>query len=252
MIDPATHFTITFDYRFDSRGMFEDPERRRLLDYAGEIWASRIADEFEDVPEGTEVLVRNPEDFETMGSVFTIDYTIDDLVVFVGFAEHDGVGGELAGARSSAAIGSVSDTALAQRFDTRYNGSKFEPWTGWVSFDVAEPFVYDPTPETADDIPADQIDFLTVAYHELGHVLGVGASTAFDSLLDGETFIGTHAVAVYGGPVPLAPGSSSHFSDAIMSDGRRMTMDSSDPSGARFPPTTLDLAVLADLGYSTH
>ena len=36
----------------------------------------------------------------------------------------------------------------------------------------------------------------------------------------------------------------------LMSDGRRLTMDLSDPSGERFPPTTLDLAVLADLGYT--
>ena len=156
----------------------------------------------------------------------------------------------LAGARASAAIGSVTDAELAARFDTRFNGPKFQPWTGWVSFDVADPYFYDPTPDTADDIPADKIDFLTVAYHELGHILGVGGSDAWDSLLDGETFIGTHAVAAYGGPVPLASGSTSHFDDAIMSDGRRMTMDQSDPPGERFPPTTLDLAVLADLGYT--
>ncbi len=75
---------------------FDDPERRRLLEHAGAIWAAHIADEFEDVPEGTEVLVRNPEDHEAMGSIFTIDYAIDDIVVFAGFAEHDGAGGELA------------------------------------------------------------------------------------------------------------------------------------------------------------
>jgi hypothetical protein len=244
-----TRFNIHFDYRFDSMGILDDPARRALLEYAALAWSSQTADEFDTIPAGTEILVRNPEDHQTAGTVFPIEYAIDDLVVFVGFNIHDGPGGTLAGARASAAIGSVSDPTLSALLATRFNEADFQPWTGWMSFDLEEPYFYDPTPETADDIPMDQIDFLTVAMHELGHVLGIGASDAYDALVMGTTFIGTQSVATYGAPVPLSP-DGFHIDIAVMSDGRRLTMDPSDPPGQRFPPTPLDLALLQDLGYS--
>lgn len=246
---PASTFQIQFDYRFDSMGMFDDPVRRAALEYAARAWADHLDDEFANIPSGTEVLVRNPEDPDVAGTVFSIDTEIDDLLVFPGFAAIDGEGGTLGRATSTAAIGSVTDPTLQAALDERYNGATFQPWTGWVAFDMADDFFYDQTPETSDDIPPDQMDFVTVAMHELGHILGVGSCDQFDALVEGQTYVGAQAVALYGSALPLSS-DLSHFPVTIMSDGRRMTMDESDGNGARYPPTPLDLAVLADLGYT--
>ena len=59
------------------------------------------------------------------------------------------------------------------------------------------------TPDTDDDLPAEQSDFMTTSQHELGHLLGIGNSAAWSSLLVGNQFTGSHAVALCGGPVPV-------------------------------------------------
>ena len=160
----------------------------------------------------------------------------------------DGVHGSLAISAPSAAIGSVSDPVLSASLKTRFEGPDFEPWTGWLGFDEAEDWFYDPTPETSDDIPAEKIDFLSVALHELGHVLGFGTSDAFQALVQNATFTGPKSVALYGGPVPLTS-DGKHIASGILSDGKRPVMDASDASGARSVITPLDLAILQDIGY---
>jgi hypothetical protein len=43
-------FNIVFDYRFDTSGFFNDPQRRATLEAAAKAWESLIADEFPNVP----------------------------------------------------------------------------------------------------------------------------------------------------------------------------------------------------------
>ncbi|MBW2528560.1 MAG: matrixin family metalloprotease [Deltaproteobacteria bacterium] len=244
-------FDIRFDYRFDSKGLFDDPARRAALEAAGAQWEAVLADEFADVPAGTELLSRDPEDPGTAGQVFTIDYAIDDLVVFVGFAQLDGSSGMLASSTHSAAIGSVSDPSLSAELSDRYHGADFEPWTGWIAFDEDEPWFFDATPDDATDIPGSSPDFISVAAHELGHVLGFGASDAFVSLVDDSnaTFGGAAAAASYGGVVPLSS-DLMHIEASIRVDGRRPLMDPSDAAGERSIITDLDMAFMEDVGYA--
>lgn len=244
-----TLFNITFDYRFDSKGAFDAPERRAALEAAAAEWERIIEEDFEDIPAGTEVLSRDPESPSEPGQTFVMDEPIDDLVIFVGFSAPDGPGGQLAESFPSAAIGSVSDPALSAKLSERYDGPDYEPWTAWLSFDEDEDWYYDATPETGDDIPAGQIDFISVAMHELGHILGFGTATAFFNLVDGQSqFIGTAAVAAYGGPVPLTA-SGFHLDPSVSSDGGRPLMDPSDASGERSTITSLERALFSDLGH---
>jgi len=245
----SSTFSIQFDYRFDTKGLFQDAARRVALEAAGNAWAALIAEEFDDIPAGTTVLSRDPENPTAPGQTFTFENSIDDLVVFVGFGDHDGPGGTLASSFPSAAIGSVTDPALAAKLSERHTGPDFEPWTGWISFDPSESWFFDTSPQTADDIPAGQMDFITVAVHELGHVLGFGTAQAHFALVSGTTFTGSSGVAAHGAPVPLTS-NGKHIQKGVLVDGMRPLMDPSDPSGERSLHTRLDLAMLEDIGFS--
>jgi hypothetical protein len=200
---------------------------------------------FSPIPAGTNVRARDPENVDAGASNFPLSYPIDDLVIFVGMAGIDGPGGTLGDTYSSATY----PADLAAVLYARYNGNPFQPWVATVVFDKDDSFFVDATMETSDDIPSKQIDFYSVALHEFGHVLGIGSSSAFETLVANFTFTGTHAVAVYGAPVPLTSDGFLHVLKTVIVDGRRVVMDQSDAPGERSLITRLDLAMLEDLGY---
>ena len=238
-----SNFNIQFDYRFDTNGFFNNPLRRNALEAAAKIWEDLIKDEFTNIPVGTGFSVTNPQ---TGAHVqFSSDYEVDDLVVFVGARDLSSLGVlALAGPSASYYEGSS--------LDSRYNSlNNFEPWTGSMSFNSSEPWFFDPTFDTAYDIPETSMDFLSVAVHELGHILGIGASNAFDRLVSGGYFNGTNAKALNNGnPVPLE-GDLGHVEDDFLGAGvgPEAAMDPTIPNGVRKLPTALDVAILADIGY---
>ena len=240
--------SIAFDFRYDDAGFF-DPAARATLTAAAASWSARLGDDFEMIPAGTSIRTRDPEAPDAEGMSFASDVAIDDLLVFVGCSDIDGPGGVTATSNHAAAIGSVTDLQLQARLQARYDGTNFEPWTGWISFDCDEPWYFDDDVTSTGDLPGTDRDFWTVAMHELAHVLGFGTAMAhFDLVSDTPAFTGAAASAEYGGPVPMtAP--RTHFADGVMSDGVAPLMDQSRPNGERFAPTALDVAALADLGY---
>lgn len=239
-----SNFNIQFDYRFDTNGFFNNPLRRNALEAAAKIWEDLIKDEFTNIPTGTNFSVTNPQ--TGISVQFSSDYEVDDLVVFVGARDLGGLNGVLALAGPSATYYEGSS------LDSRYNSlNNFEPWTGSISFNSSEPWFFDPTFDTAYDIPETSMDFLSVAVHELGHILGIGASNAFDRLVSGGYFNGTNAKALNNGnPVPLE-GDLGHVKDDFLGGGvgPEAAMDPTIPNGVRKLPTALDVAILADIGY---
>jgi hypothetical protein len=245
-----TLFTIHFDYRFDTKGLFDAPERRAALEGAAAVWEALIVEDFDDIPAGTQVLSRDPEAPDLDGQTFAYEEPIDDLVVFVGFAAFDGPSGQLAQSYPSAAIGSVSDPALSSALDARYHGADFEPWTAWLSFDESEDWFFDPTPLTGDDLPPSQTDFVSVAMHELGHILGFGTADAYFAFVDAQSqFTGPAAMAAFGGPIPLT-GDGYHIAAGTVVDGGRPLMDPSDAAGERSVVTSAERGLFSDLGYA--
>ena len=244
-------FRIEFDYRFDDAGYFAAAERRATLEAAAASWGRIFSDDFPAIPAGTEVRTRHPEAPGESGFGFVIDREIDDLLVFVGCSEMDGVGGTMAISNSAAAINAVTDPVLRDELRERYQGDRFQPWTAWISFDCEDDFYFDQSMSSDDDIPSADADFYSVALHELGHVLGFGTADAFFALREEAPmrFVGANAVAAYGEAVPLSS-SGVHLDSAVQSDGRFTLMDPSRPGGVRTEPTPLDIAVLTDLGYT--
>lgn len=237
-ISPPQPFNIQLDYRFDTQGWFT-PERKATLEHAADIWEAIIQDDFENVPAGTALYVENPQT-ATMEE-FDSDVEIDDLIIFVGMRNSENLG---EGGPSALYF---PDSNLANRF----TGSDFEPWTGSIYFGDNGDWFFDATPETADDIPTDHFDFLSVAIHEIGHTLGFGTARAFDALVTETRFVGEQAIAANGGAaIPLAA-DLSHIEDGYEFGGSgELMFDPTLDPGARTLPTRLDAAMLADIGYS--
>jgi hypothetical protein len=240
----AHHFSIKFDYRFDTVGFFT-AERRAALEAAGALWANIIHDDFGALPKGTGIRLKNPENRDEDVWVNGIEEDVDDLIVFVGSSEAIpglGRGGPSGNTQTD-------DPVLAAALAARRDGADFEPWAGSISFKASSNFFFDQTPATSDDIPAQSSDFITTAAHELGHVLGFSSGcAALQALTSGSTFIGPTAQAVYGGPVPLVS-DLGHFQEGLKSDGTETLMDPGMATGTRIAPTHLDRAVFIDIGY---
>lgn len=90
---------------------------------------------------------------------------------------------------------------------------------------------------------------MSVALHEIGHVLGVGTPDAFKTQIVDGAFAGPKTTAIFGGPLPLTP-DLAHVPNTTMSGGTRVLMDRSDAPGTRYLPTPLDQAALEDLGHT--
>ena len=298
---------IEFDYRFDSSGFFDDPQRRAALERAGEIWSDIIQDDFEAIPAGAEFTTTNP----TTGTSerVILDREIDDILVFVG-------AGSLNGSTNTASLhhnhdhssdryhnhnhpqscscshcqvlkeqalkgqtvdlsqpgilkntlgqaNSISvDSLLAQAqingtdlqgdifqrrisSDFRNQGAvtDFEPWAGTISFNPSETIDWN---FALNNTNGEGIDFISVALHELGHILGIGVAPIFDVLGEGNGFSGTNALATNNNnPIPLDP-TLSHVAEGFNENSVLL-----DPllNENRTLPSAIDLALLADIGF---
>ncbi|HEX2670373.1 MAG TPA: hypothetical protein VHM25_05860, partial [Polyangiaceae bacterium] len=195
-------------------------------------------------PAGTRLTLNDPEDRDQEVTIDRLEEDIDDLLVFVGTSE--AIPGY--GRGGPAALAETSDATLQKSFTNRQVGKRFQPWAGSISFKGSVDYFFDPTPESRGDIPKNQYDFISLATHELGHVLGFAACPAFVALEDDETFTGKAALAAYSGPVPLEA-DLGHLADGTESDGVEALMTPKLLNGVRRTPTTLDVATLLDIGY---
>ncbi|GMG84201.1 hypothetical protein LNKW23_34150 [Paralimibaculum aggregatum] len=264
-------FDISFDYRFDTAGFFDNPDAVAALEAAAAIWEGVIGDEFEAVPAGVAFWVSNPVDGTAEQVV--LDAEIDDLLIFVGAsAAPFGIAHEAeallpegyacscalccgnpavtaeAGALARAGYsgyGAAGD-ALNARISTNFRGqgaaSDFEPYAGVMGFNTSYSWNYDLAGPSAGTY-----DFLTVALHEIGHVLGIGTAGAFGDWISGGSFTGPNATAANGGQALPVHGDSAHV--AAGHNDNSVVMDPSISSNQRVSLSEIDKALLADIGY---
>ncbi|MBS1124735.1 MAG: hypothetical protein H6Q90_6963, partial [Deltaproteobacteria bacterium] len=72
--------SIRFDYRFDHASWFT-PARRLVLEAAATEWSDRFGDDFPDIPLGTSLRTRDPENPTAAATSFDSTEVIDDLLV---------------------------------------------------------------------------------------------------------------------------------------------------------------------------
>ena len=143
------------------------------------------------------------------------------------------------------------DLAFINAVETRGETSGFANWGGVITFDRdgSTTWHYNHTTQPSGNVT----DFFSVAIHELGHSLGFGTSSEFQSLISGSNFIGANAESRYGGPVPLSGNGHWAFGTSSVVYGTATAQETAmDPdllNGTRKRFTELDAAALKDIGW---
>ncbi len=160
------------------------------------------------------------------------------------------------GTFSQAEINQISSiTATFQnQVEKRGQGSGFARWGGAITFDRdgSTSWYYNHLGSPSGSLT----DFYSVAIHELGHALGLGASTQWSALVTGSYFYGVNAENQYNGnAIPLAP-DLGHWAEGTMSViygssiPQEAAMDPTVLNGTRKRLTALDAGALQDIGWS--
>ena len=247
-------FTLKLDYSLDASGFFSDPARKAVMQQAATLMQGRIADTLSAVvPSGSNTWtldVRNP----ATGNVTTINnptIPADTIVVYVGGRELGGTTLGVGGRAGWGGSGTQSwlDVLRARGESGALASTKtdYAPHAGSVAFDVTTPWFFG---STTSGLTTSKSDFLSVAVHERGHVLGFTDSTpSFQALISGNTLVGPKSKAANGGAaVPLNP-ENAHWAEGTKSGGVETAMDPTLTRGTRKLFTPLDWAGLDDIGW---
>ena len=140
--------------------------------------------------------------------------------------------------------GDIFQRRIANNFRNQGIASNFEPWAGTISFNSQINWDF-----SLENPSQNKVDFISVALHEIGHVLGIGTSPIFDSLGAGASFEGVNALKVNNGnPIPLEQ-DLGHVKEGFA--GNTVLLDPNKNNGRNLP-TDIDLALLADIGYEIN
>ena len=252
--------TIEFDYSYDSLGFFDkNPAAEAVLQEAAQIIGTQINDSLT-------AITPNPAAGDTWTARFldpstgsertvsNLDIPSNTILIFVGGFNGQGSLGGQGGYGGYSVEGSADWVNSVQ---ARGGNSTIGIWGGAIRFNMDTDWSF---VGTSGPPPANQIDFLTMAEHEIGRVLGLGTSPGWYAWVDttNDTLTGPHAEATYGGPVPLNPAgqfgdpADGLWADSVSSFGQQPTMDVSPlEPGSRRLFTSLDWAALEDIGWNT-
>jgi len=236
---------VVLDYSFDSTGMFNDANRRAVLQSAVNEVANNLTANLSAIaPSGSNtwsISFFNPG----TGAQTTINnptLSANTLTIFVGGRA---IGGSQAGFGGSGGFAASGSQTWLNTLTSRGPGGSML-WGGSITFDTATNWFFS---TNLNGIGSNQVDFYSIAVHELGHVLGIGTSPRWFSQSSGGFFRGPTAQQWYGGPVPLSP-DGAHWRDGLTFNGGPVSLDPSIMSGTRVSLTNLDYAALADMGWA--
>ena len=244
---------IVFDYSLDTAGFFSDPARKAILDQAAAEVTGTLTDTLtEIIPSGTDTWNVTFNDPSTGIATSIADPTIpeDTIVVYAG--AYDLPNGVL-GIGGFAGYNSTGSTTFVNNIKSRGNTgalrtkpTDFAPFAGSLAFDTAESYYFN---SDISGIQPTENDFLSVAEHELTHILGITRAPSFQRSTQNHKFYGANSVALYGTQVPLT-NDDGHFAEGTNVGGLEALMDPTITTGTRKTITPLDFAALADTGWT--
>ncbi|NOZ40246.1 MAG: PEP-CTERM sorting domain-containing protein [Planctomycetes bacterium] len=141
---------------------------------------------------------------------------------------------------------------------TGAGATDFAPWGGAIAFDTTALDGSDRNWNFGiQNEPAPgQVDFLSVALHELGHLFGFGTADSFANQVVDNAFEGSTSVGLYGEPVPTFPDGQNvdqHWGNGLTSppyaNEPRVALGRSIVSGRRTVLSPVDYAAFDDIGW---
>lgn len=256
LANSAQALDIVFDYRFDRSGWFSEDSsaglmRREVLQQAASVFSGFTDNLLAiDASAGNSwsVSFQHPSwsNWLEQATVSNLLVPENSLVVFVGASSFSGGVLGAAGGGNVSAQGSQAflDTVAArgQQGALAAVPTDVAPWGGSIWFNSYQPWYIG-----LDDsgLAAGQPDLLTTATHEIAHLLGFGASAAWDALVQNGVFTGEYASAVYGSAVPV-DGVAAHWAYGVEADN---LMDPGTVPGKREYLSAMDYAALRDIGW---
>jgi hypothetical protein len=253
-----------FDYSLDTSHFFDSSGARAALEQAAQSLESYLSDSLDAItPSGANSWIAqftSPSSGATV-SVGNLSIAANTLLIFVG--ARDFSGGTVAESAPGGWIPGNADpqwlNLLAGRGQVGavpVSGSSapatdFGPWGGALSFDSVGTDWY--FGSSANGIGSTQMDFVSVAQHELAHILGFGTAESFDRYISGSTFTGPSATAAYDGVgSPPLSGDRAHWQGGTTDGGQAAAMDPALGTGTRRLFTSLDYAALNDIGWNSN
>ncbi|MCA9196057.1 MAG: hypothetical protein KDA87_00915 [Planctomycetales bacterium] len=252
---------IQFDYQYDSFGFFDEPERREALEMAARV-VNRYVDNFAAIePDADNTWATFFNRPDGMGSFILNNEPVPEDTIIV-YAAGMNITGRLAQAIDAPGL----PTGTAEFEDAvNYRGqvgagstpaTDYGVWGGTISFNNNPdevPWYYG---RNLTGIEPDEFDFITVASHELMHLLGMGIAKSWRDQVDGNRrFQGEHAVDVGSATNPglTLDSAESHWARGTKSwwNGIRQEalLAPAIAPGQRQMPTLLDRAAMLDIGW---
>ncbi len=264
----ANKIRLKFDYSLDTNNFFNST-RRAALDEAGRSVAQYFTDDLTAIspsgPNTWAAYVCHPSrgaSNQLCGVLENVSSRVrsvaaNEIVVFAGARD---IIGDVRGTGSSGAYSASGTQAWLNTVAGRgQSGALSNPqtdvgvWGGSVSFDNSGTDWY--FGKDIAGIGQGQVDFRTVAAHELMHVLSFGLqlpdkTSPWERLTPGSRFNGSNAASAYvGSGAPPVDAAKSHWSQSIKDQGQLTLMRAEISTGERQILTRLDLAAMDDLGW---
>lgn len=246
---------IVIDYSFDTSGFFTGANAGRQVylntaaNYVNSFVSATSLNAISPGGGNTWTLETfNPSSPSANLSVVDATISANEIRVYAGGSTSLGSG--VLGLGGSGGYSAAGTTEFNANLGNR--GSSVDmPWGGSISFDVGAAWYFDNDAFTIESFDG-QIDFFSVAIHEITHLLGFGSSSSWYGLIDGDTFTGVNSVSVFGSPIQLAS-DFAHWEQGTTSTSitGAVLMEPSISENQRKFLTALDIAALQDIGFST-
>lgn len=268
-LQPAYAITIQIDYTYDTTNFFNTQAKKDAIEGVARFYGNLLTDSLLRIDPA-----QNPGNTWTTnffhpatGALVTLTNPVipaDTIIVYVGARD---LGGSVRGQGGPGGLGGSGFTPWFNLIRGRGNPgavysnanaalrTDFAPWGGSIAFDIDTTWNFSLTQNLSG------LEFVTVALHEMGHVLGVGTASSWDNKVSGLTFTGAASLRA-NGSTPAAQSGGDHYNGSLNSEayGSFNTAHGSSRAVLMLPSvaddgstigvaTDLDLAGLVDIGW---
>jgi hypothetical protein len=247
--------TVQIDYSLDTQGFFSPPLRRQLLQAAADSLAAHFTDSLQAVTPGGgntwSITFPHPAT-GAQQSVANPIVPANTILVYAG--GRPDLGGGTVGEGGPGGFSASGTQAFLDLAQARGQAGALGPsssrsdiglWGGAITFDSDLGWHFGFSTVGLD---FNETDFLSVAIHELAHLLGFGTAPAWFNRVQNGLFTGPLATEAFDG-AGSPPVSGGHWSGTITDGGQQPAMSPSLQDGTRKLFTGLDRAALGDTGW---